>query len=429
MVSRGYPDMAQDITGREITYPPLVRMQNSMNKEPVMTTVGRGLVSGSRKAAEAGTAAVKGVGTVLNNLPRLAAIPAAGVANVAATQLQNLKNGINGTNNPAPQFEALTATEALRRAFPPMAPTNASMAPPTNASVAAPAAAPAAPAKPAYAAGTGLPSAMQIASDKSRATASQASSDTLLGVQGDTAQPTNIDVRRQANGVLSFSGSGGGGAVNYTGMPSWKSAQGGAGQGAVGGGFNLGEQNARMAVALQGIQGMDRQAKADGMVDAMASGAGGAVGVAQNKAAMQALGPLLERQMANQNATGIANTGAETTRRGQDLGLKGEMARVKASVYGTDVGAQIAREGHEIEKERVAVSLSAAKAKASGDPLKVRQAQLLELEYTAKTGLDANTGKPVSEAQRNQIYQRVLELKTPQTVVPYGGFGMAAGDE
>lgn len=392
--------MAQDITGREITYPPLVRMQNSMNKEPVMTTVGRGLASGSRKAAEAGTAAVKGVGTVLNNLPRLAAIPAAGVANVAATQLQNLKNGINGTNNPAPQFEALTATEALRRAFPPMAPTNASMTPPTNASVTAPAAAPA---KPAYAAGTGLPSAMQIASDKSRATASQASSDALLGV---VAQPNNIDVRRQANGVLSFSGSGGGGAVNYTGMPNWASAQGGAGQGAVGGGFNLAEQNTRMATALKGIRDMDRQAEFD------------------RTAKANDLGPLLERQMAGENATGIAKIGAETTRRGQDLGLKGEMARVKASVYGTDVGAQTAREGHEIEKERVAVSLSAAKAKASGDPLKVRQAQLLELEYAAKTGLDPNTGKAISEIQRKQYEQRILAMKTPQTVVPYGGYGM-----
>lgn len=394
--------MAQDITGREITYPPLVRMQNSMNKEPVMTTVGRGLVSGSRKAAEAGTAAVKGVGTVLNNLPRLAAIPAAGVANVAATQLQNLKNGINGTNNPAPQFEALTATEALRRAFPPMAPTNASMTPPTNASVTAPAAAPA---KPAYAAGTGLPSAMQIASDKSRATASQASSDGQLGITPQ-AQPNNIDVRRQANGVLSFSGSGGGGAVNYTGMPNWASAQGGAGQGAVGGGFNLAEQNTRMATALKGIRDMDRQAEFD------------------RTAKANDLGPLLERQMAGENATGIAQIGAETTRRGQDLSLESEMARVNASIYNTDVGARTAKGNQDIERERTALSLVAAKAKASGDPLKVRQAQLLELEYAAKTGLDPNTGKAISEIQRKQYEQRILAMKTPQTVVPYGGYGM-----
>lgn len=332
--------------------------------EPVMTTVGRGM----RGIVDAGAQAAKNMGWAANQAPKLVGSPAAAVANVAAGTGANFMSGFTGKEYVPNQYEGKTLTQLFGSKPAAAAP----VAAPAPAAPAAPAAAPVAPAAPRYTPDAGLPSMAQIASDKARANAAQATSDTQLGITPQ-AQPTGINVQRQANGVLAFSSNGGGdgtGAVTYNGLPSWKSAQGGAGQGAVGGGFNLAEQNARMASALQGIRGMDRQARADEMVDAMASGTGGAVGVAQNKAAMQALGPLIERQMAGENATGVAKIGAETTRRGQDLGLKGEMARVDASIYGTDVGAQTAAADREVEIDKVRASVLNARAKAAaGKPL------------------------------------------------------------
>lgn len=336
--------------------------------EPVLTTVGRGMrpmIDALQERDRIKKTVPVIAGALANQAPKVLGVPAAGIANAASRGIADFQTGFTGQKYRPQQFEAKSFTDLFGAQKP---------------AIAAPPAPPAAPAglprfqrpETTYTPGAGLPSMEQIASDKARANAAQVASDTQLGITPQ-AQPTGINVQRQANGVLAFSSNGGGdgtGAVTYNGLPSWKSAQGGAGQGAVGGGFNLAEQNARMASALQGIRGMDRQARADEMVDAMASGTGGAVGVAQNKAAMQALGPLIERQMAGENATGVAKIGAETTRRGQDLGLKGEMARVDASIYGTDVGAQTAAADREVEIDKVRASVLNARAKAAaGKPL------------------------------------------------------------
>ena len=62
-------------------------------------------------------------------------------------------------------------------------------------------------------------------------------------------------------------------------------------------GFDLASQNAKMASALQGIRDFDRQKQVDSLVDAISSGAGGAVGVAQNKMALAGLGDIVQQQM------------------------------------------------------------------------------------------------------------------------------------
>lgn len=366
--------MAKDILGREIAPGTPAAAYRDMAENAAITQFARKraanpaqtLGQDARAIASGVGQGVRALGNAVNQAPKVVGIPAAGLANTVAKGVANFQTGFTGEKYKPQTFEALTLGQMWDRTWKPGAATAAAAPAP------APAAAPAAPAAPAastYTPGAGLPSAAQVASDKSRATAAQTASDSQLGITPQ-AQPTNINVRRQPNGVLAFSGAGGAGGVNYTGLPSWTSAQGGAGQGAVGSGFNLAEQNARMATALQGIQSMDQQTKANEMIDAMASGAGGAVGVARNKAAMQALGPLIERQMSNENATGVAKLGAETTRRGQDKSLQGEMARIGASVYGTDVGAQTADADRQVEMDKVRASVLVAKAKAAaGKPL------------------------------------------------------------
>lgn len=393
--------MAKDFLGREITDPALVRMQNTMNKEPVMTTAGRALASGGRTMADASVAGVKGVGTVANNLPRLAAMPAVGALNIASTQLQNLKNGINNTNTQAPQFQALTATDAFQRAFPPATP----------ALAVAPVAKPVPPLQTTVTsspvAGAGLPSAAQIASDKARASAAQTANDTALGLPTAGA-PAAINVSRQPNGVLSFTGSGGDGtgAVKYSGLPQWTSQRGGAGQGAVGGGFNLAEQNQRMAVALQGIQAGDRQKEADNLISGIAGGAGGPVGVARNTLAMQQLGPLLERQMSTTSAENINQTNDATRRNDAALGFAGDMARVAASRYGTDVGAKTADKGFEVEKQKAADAIVAAQSKvAAGKPPSVKD----------QTALFVFSGRNADGTQRTPAQQAALEMRYAAT--------------
>ena len=421
--------MAKDSLGREIAANTPAAAYRNMAETAAVTQLARKRMTNPmqtlgqdvRAGADGVGRGMQAFGAAMNQAPKVVGAPAAGVANAIAKGVANFQTGLTGEQHKPQSFEALTLGQMWDRTMKPGAPAAA-------APLAVPATAPTV-RRPetTYTPGAGLPSAAQVASDKARASTAQAASDMRLSAQpGVSGQPTNIGVRRQANGVLEFSGQGGGdgtGAVTYSGLPNWKSAQGGAGQGSA----DFGGQAFKPAQAAVAAANSPMTAYSE-TADAIGRGEGGAVGVAQNKAKLAALAPLLERQMANENSTGVAKIGAETTRRGQDLGLKGEMARVDASIYGTDVGAQTAREAQDIERERVAVAQSAAKAKASGDPLKVRQAQLLELEYAAKTGMDANTGKQLSEAQRTQLYKRVLELKTPQTVVPYGGFGMV-GEE
>lgn len=406
--------------------------------EPVLTTVGRGVREGGQGYAGA-----------YNQVPKVLGVPAAGIANVFAQQLANLKTGVQGTPVKAPEYQALTFGQMADR---------------TKATMGMGGAAPAAPAAPvttkpgvlgplpalnqqpplaelnalpgiagvkdwsgARVARTGwepsqLPSAAQVASDKSRAASAQAASDARLGMQPAGA-PAAIDVKRQANGVLSFTGSGGDGtgAVKYSGMPNWTSQRGGAGQGSVGAGFNLGEQNQRMAAALQGIQAMDLQKKADSLIDAMASGAGGAVGVAQNKAAMAALGPLIERQMANENALKTTGMTTATQARGQDLGLTGEMARVAATNRSTDVGASTADKQLEVEKQKAAAVIQAAREKAAaGKPTTLKD----------QTALFVFSGKNADGTPRTPAQQAALELRYAATFGNRDSYmGMLQGEE
>lgn len=249
--------------------------------------------------------------------------------------------------------------------------------------------------------GAGLPSAAQIASDKARATTAQSISDTAMGI-APAAQPANINVSRQANGNLSFSGTGGGTGVTYSGMPNWTSTKGGAGQGSVGGGFNLAEQNARMAAALQGFRDFDRQKQFDESIQNVVSGKGGPVGVAQNKIALANLGDVVQRQMANENATSVATINANTQKRAQDLGLKGALARVGASIYGVDVGAATADKGFEVEKQKASAAIAAAEAKARTGKAMTAKDQTALFVFA---GLNAD-GTPRTPAQQAEVERR-----------------------
>lgn len=372
--------------------------------EPVLTTVGRGMRPMTDALQERDR--IKKTlpviaGALANQAPKVLGVPAAGIANAASRGIADFQTGFTGQKYRPQQFEA--------KSFSDMFGGQKAMAAPIAATP--PVAAPTAPvAKPAatssYVPGTGLPSAAQVASDKSRALLAQAASDERLGLTAPAA-PTTIDVKRQPNGILSFTGSGDGAGVKYSGMPNWTSQRGGAGQGAVGQGFNLGEQNQRMAAALQGIQAMDQQKKADSMIDAMASGAGGPIGVAQNKLAMGALGPLLERQMANESAMGINRVNAETQRRGQDLGLTGELARASASRYGTEVGAKNAAQQLALGKQELDLKAAIAKDGKSGDPEKVAKARLAEVEYMRQTGLTLD-GKRLDPGYHQELLKNKM---------------------
>lgn len=421
---------------------------NKMTTEtPLTTTIGRGMGKATRAVVDTSRQAARNMGSAANNLPKLVGVPAAVAANAGADLGANFMTEFTGKEYVPNQYEGKTFSQLLAgtQAVKPAATAPAPAAQPTagttqsdlpgidgvkdwgGAQVVNTRFASSAKSQPKWEADTGNSPIAQFYRAQQAETAPQ-------------AQPTSINVRRQANGVLEFSGSGGGngtGAVSYTGLPNWKSTQGGAGQGSADFG---GEAFKPAQAALAQPPGNPLLDRYQQLTEQVASGSGGIVGTLQARSALRALGPIIERQMANENsvtttrmgnenAMGVARMREETGRRGQDLGLQGEMARVNASIYGTDVGARTAREAQEAEKYRTALTMSAAVAKASGDPEKIIKSQLLQLEYAAKTGLDPTTGQPISEEQRKQLEQRVLVMKTPQTVVPYGGYGMAAEAE
>jgi hypothetical protein len=138
------------------------------------------------------------------------------------------------------------------------------------------------------------------------------------------------------------------------------------------------------------------------LMDAIGRGEGGPVGVAQNKMQLQALAPLLERQMANKNSTGIAKMETETRRRGQDLGLEGEMARVNAALYGTDVGAETAEKGFEVDKQKAAAAIMAANIKAkAGKPMSLQEQIAFRLYHGQHPdGTPFKTAAERAEAER-----------------------------
>lgn len=373
----------------------------SAQTEPVLTTIGRGvrpMASALQERDQIKKTLPALAGALANQAPKVLGVPAAGIANAASRGIADFQTGFTGQKYRPQQFEAKSFTDLFASQKPAAAPLAAPPAglprfqrPETT-----------------YTPGAGLPSAAQVASDKARASTAQAASDMRLSAQpGVSRQPTNIGVRRQANGVLEFSGQGGGdgtGAVSYSGLPNWTSAQGGAGQGAA----DFGGQAfkpAQAAVAQTNRDNASGMTEYKALADKIGRGVGGAVGVAQNKAQLAALAPMIERQMANENAMGVAKLGAETTRRGQDQGLKGEMARVGATNFGTTVGAQTAAADREVEQEKIQATLLAAWSKAAaGKPL--NQIEQLGLEIFEGKQFKGN---PV--AQKKAMQDWILMFK------------------
>jgi len=261
----------------------------------------------------------------------------------------------------------------------------------------------------------GLPSAGQIALDKAHSASAQQASDQAIGIGGGSSNnPLNVNVTRQANGNLSFSGVGGGEGVNYTGMPKWSSQSGGAGRGGIGystggsmgnSGFDLASQNAKMASALQGIRDFDRQKKVDAYTDAIASGVGGAVGVAQNKIALAGLGDIVQQQMRGDNAASINQTN-DATRRASiaaDVGMSA--ARDATSRYGVDTQAKTAQTGFEVEKQKAAAAMAAAQIRAAaGKPATMKDKTALFVFGGRNADGTARTPEQQAEVERRYAY-------------------------
>lgn len=385
------------------------------------------LGSDARVIADTAGAAARGYGNLVNQAPKVVGIPAAGIANAVAKGVANFQTGFTGNTYKPQQFEALTLGQMWDKTMKNVMP--ATGAAPTTPAPVTPAVKPVAPvAKPesGYVPGAGLPSKEQIASETARGMVAQQASDRAMGI-APAAQPTNINVTRQPNGVLSFSGVGGGdgtGAVRYSGMPNWTSKQGGAGMGAADfGGEAFKPAQAEIAAGrgvLSGEKPDPMMSQFNSLMDAIGRNAGGPVGVALNKMQLQALAPLLERQMAGKTSTEVAKIGSETQRRGQDLGLEGEMARVGASVYGTDVGAETAAADRQVEMNKVRASVLNAKAKAAaGKPLS--QVEQLGLQIFEGKAFKTPEARKAAIADYTQMFaggdplkQMIAELMAAQ---------------
>lgn len=390
--------MAKDILGREIDPNTSAGAYRKMaDNANVMQAAGKG----TRTVADAAGQALKNMGSLANQSPKLLGVPAAGIANLAATGGANFMTGFTGQQYTPNTYEAKSFTDMFgggRPAAPVVAPTT------SPATTALPGIKPNAPST--YVPGAGLPSADQIASDKSRALLAQRMSDEALGMN-TTGSPLSVKAERQANGVMSFSGQGPGAGVSYTGTPNWTSQRGGAGQGQVISGGDLASRNANLAGALQGIQSMNAQAQRGDLIDRIASGSGGAIGVAQNKMALAGLGDMLDTQSKNAAALSAAGMQAETQRRGQDLGAQEGAARNLVTKYGYDTQAKTQANDQELRKQQIAATYDMAQQKlAAGKPLSLKDKFAMNLF----TGRDPS-GKPFkSEAEENKAMQRFTTL-------------------
>jgi hypothetical protein len=428
--------MAKDVFGREITDPELVRYQNSVSKEPLATTVGRGV----RPVADA-VAKLPGLaGAIANQSPKLLGVPAAGIANVVARGVADFQSGFTGEKFKPQQFEGKSFTDLFGGADSAV-PRASATASPVGAAVPAQPAAAGSPLSglnelPGLASvkdfsgaqfgvlNRGLPSPEQIASDKARAAASQAASDARLGITPSGGLPAQINVTRQPNGNLSFTGSGGDGtgAVNYTGLSNFKSQAGGAGQGSVGEGFNLAEQNQRLATALAGFRENDLQERVTQLADDISSGAGGLFGPKRNKAALAELAPLLVRQQENKNATRVANLNAATLRRGQDFDLQAETARTNEATRRTNLDAFGAAQNRKLTAQELDLRAAIALDARSGNPKQVADARVAEVAYMRQTGLTLD-GKRLDPGYHAELLKNHLLGTQPFAVGAVGGTG------
>ena len=372
--------------------------------EPVMTTVGRGTASVAGNAAQA----VKNMGFVANQAPKLVGTPAAGIANAAAAGGANFMTGFTGQKYTPNVYEGKSVTD-LFSSKPALKaiPSIASAAPAGGNKASAPIETPVykgpQTVQPKYVEDTTSPLAEFRNAQYQR--------DGLGTTTGYTG-PGSIDVARQANGNLSFTGVGtpGTSGVRYTGLPEWQSKKGGAGQGSVDFGGEAFKPAQAMVARGEGVlSGMNNPAvQYRELADKIARGVGGAVGVAQNKIAFAGLGDILQRQMASQSALQTANIGAETQRRGQDIDATANTARTAASKYSADIAAKTAAEANETHKQQVAATLAAAGAKTM-DPAKMSKAAMSELQLSLILG-KTRDGKAIDPAVREDLTKRFMAL-------------------
>ncbi len=400
---------------------------------PLLTTVGAGLRTGAdtatdiAQAAEAKRRAALAVtGVVADSAPKVLGVPMAGIANFMQNAKNQLQAGYNGTSVPATvsPFTALSGTQLLGLGNANAAPVSAAGIPstlPASAPIAAPAALPPLRSNTSYTQGAGLPSDTQIASDKVRASTAQAASDAAMGISSTPAvAPANINVARQANGILGFSGSGGNatGGVVYTGLPKWTSQGGGAGQGSV----DVGGESFRPAqqaiVSGQGWNaGSTPLALAQKYAAAIAAGEGGPVGVANNHMALQALAPMLTQTMLGQTQLGVAGLGAQTQRYAADLGERENAARV-----GMGYGEQETQK--QIEAERAAAGINQAQIRgqymsragqtrlASAQAEQQERINALTHLYTSGTNPDGTKATPAQRANYIEQARQLSQLRT-----------------
>ena len=375
--------------------------------EPLLTTVGRGLRTGTDAAGVVGS----NIASAADSAPKLIGIPAAGIANFMARSKQQLQAGFNDTPVPAPvsSYQAKSFSDLFGGSTPATAaPLNPSRPATSTAPTTTVGASPAS----SYVPGAGLPSAAEVASDRARANASQNASDAALGVSGTGG--AHIGVTRQANGVLSFSGSGGDGSggVVYTGLPNFKSQQGGAGQGAVDFGGQAFHPAQQAIASGQGFGAPQTPlATAQGLAEKIASGAGGPVGVAQNHLALQALSGVLSTTIQGQSSQATARIGAGAQRYAADRGFDENAARVGAELAGQNVQKQIHAQGNvtalEGQKIRAAAINRAGSRRLASSQADHQEAvnQMAALAYSGKNP----DGTPATPAQSAVYLQRARD--------------------
>lgn len=404
----------KDALGREIDpNSPTGRMMNTY--QGAVSGVPQAVGRGARAVSDAVGSTAQTMGARVNALPKLWGTPMAAVANAGAKVGADFMTGFTGQKYVPNQYEGKTFTQMFGGA---PAPTLTAPTAITKPSVSATPGAP----KPISVPVTNPGGANRTwvedtTSPFAEFRAAQYARDGL-GATNYTG-PTSIAVSRQPNGVLSFTGTGVPGAqgIRYTGTPNWTSQRGGAGQGGVttfgpgqggGSGFNLSEQNARMAAALQGIREIDAQNKQAELVDRIASGSGGAIGVAQNKIALAGLNSMADTNSRARTAMDVAGINAETQRRAQDLGMQAATMRNLTTLAGYKSQADTAKNAQEIEKERIGLMQSIAKQKMAGDPLKQQAAQM---DFMLKYGQDPITGKNLDPKVHEQMIYNANRLK------------------
>jgi hypothetical protein len=180
-----------------------------------------------------------------------------------------------------------------------------------------------------------------------------------------------------------------------------------------------------MASALQGIREFDLNKQRADLIDRISSGAGGPVGVAQNKMALAGLGDMLDTSSRNATALQTAGIQAGTQMAGQKSAEQIAANRDVTMKYGYDTQAKSQAADQALKKQELDLRAAIAEAGKSGDPQKVAQARLLNVEYMTRTGIDPTTGKPITPAQLEQLQRnKILSGSNPYAVGAVTSGGM-----